>query len=396
MPLPEEDNADSGAQPQPPESRPPDRPDRRAGLNRTLLLALAAMLFGYLIAGRMDWLWRDTGEVKRDFEVMRTFARITIPAGNGSSESTTALADLAERAVREVNDLMGPRGERSDIRRLNASPAGTWVEVNPITWAVVMEALRWNRLSGGAFDPTIGPVKGMFTFDQGELAAWPDAADLARAKSLVGADKLRFDREGMRLSWAVDGMTLDLGAIAKGYAADRAIAVLVSRGVKHAMVDIGGELRLLGGKPDGTPWRAGIRNPRWNHSDPDAALSGRLELADAGIATSGDYENYFTHLGRRYLHIIDPRVGLPLAAGPGVAAGVTVVHPDSCLAADALATTLCVLGPEAGRAFLADQALGLFSRGVKAIMLVPREDDGAMRKITYTVDTKGGLTVEEE
>ncbi len=364
------------------------KPGRRfVNINRLMILSIAAMAVGYLLANRLDWLWRDTSPATREFEVMRTYARVVVPEAPAGGATPAELAALAEKAVREVNDLMGPVGESSDVRRLNQAPAGTWVEVNPLTWHVVMEALRWNRLSGGAFDPTIGPVKRLFKFDKSDTDTWPSEKELAEAKAKVGADKLLFEREGMRLAWKVDGMSLDLGAIAKGFAADRAAEVLLSNGVRNALVDIGGELRLVGMKPGNppVPWRAGVRDPRGGD------VLETLELTDAAVATSGDYENYFMYKGKRYEHIIDPRTGLPLAEG---VAGVTVVDPRSCLAADALATTLCVLGPEAGEEFIRGQALGLFSRGVRVIMLVVRPE-GGLRRIEFVVDEGGGVKVSE-
>lgn len=362
---------------------------RRSNLNRILVLSMLAMLFGYFAAGRAGWLWRNNAAALREFETMRTYARIIVPEGSGSSLTPTELADLAEQAVQEVNNLMSPFGETSDIRRLNQAGAGVWVEVSPATWTVVMEALRWHRLTGGAFDPTIGPLKRLFVFDRKETDAWPTPERLAEARARVGAEKLRFDREGMRLSWDVDGMTLDLGAIAKGYAADRAASVLVANGAQNALVDVGGELRVLGEKPEQppTPWRVGVRDPRFEND-----VKETLDLSNAAVATSGDYENYFFYRGKRYEHIIDPRLGLPLAEG---VAGATVIHPDSCTAADALATTMCVLGPDEGRTFLQSQALGLFSRGVKVILYLAKQE-GGIRRLEFIVDKTGAMTEKEE
>lgn len=340
------------------------------------------MLAGYYIAGRAVNVFRDRGEAVLQFDTMNTYGVITIPKGSGAAIAPEDVANTAEQAVQRVNELMSPFGDGSDIRRLNEASAGQWVEVSPQTWTVVMEALRWHRLSGGAFDPTIGPIKSLFRFDQGEAESFPDAGTLAEAKARVGAEKLRFDREGMRLSWTVDDMRLDLGAIAKGYAADQAAAVLLRNGVKNALVEIGGELRLIGERPGppAGPWKVGIRRPSGD------GVQERLELRDAAVATSGDYERFFTYQGKRYEHIIDPREGLPIAGG---VSSVTVIHPDSCLAADALATTMCVLGPEEGREFLERQALGLFSSGVRVVMFA------GGRRFEFEVDTTGTLTATE-
>ena len=152
--------------------------------------------------------------------------------------------------------------------------------------------------------------------------------------------------------------------------------------MKNALVDIGGELRLIGLKP-GTPpvpWRVGIRDPRGGD------VLETLELSGASVATSGNYENFFAYRGKRYQHIIDPRTGLPLADD---VAGTTVIHPRSCLAADALATTMCVLGPDAGEDFIRDQALGLFSQGVRVIMLFAKPGGELGRK--EIVVEEGGM-----
>lgn len=364
----------------------PRRSGGRPGVLNIVFLLLALLLAGYYLGGGGAF-WRDRSPAVRDFQIMNTYARITVPESGDSELTPAELADLAEQAIRRVDALMSPFGEGSDIRRLNAAPAGTWVEVDPLTWTVVMEALRWHRLTAGAFDPTIGPIKRLFVFDQSETDAWPDDQAFAQARARVGADKLRFEREGMRLGWAVDGMQLDLGAIAKGFSADLAADTLRERGVRNALVDVGGELRALGMKP-GTPplpWKAGIRNPR------KGDVLETLELTDAAVATSGDYERYFLYQGQRYEHIIDPRSGLPLTER---VAGVTVAHPASCTAADALATTLCVLGPDAGREFVKGQTLGLFSRGVRVIMLLPVPD--GLRRVEFRVDDKGGFFESEE
>ena len=349
---------------------------------RLTLLCLAALAAGYFLSGSITRWMRDDAGVEHDFEAMRTYARITIPKGEGNDGLTPAeLAQKAEEAVREISDLMGPVGNTSDVRALNEAPAGTWVELNPLTWRVLMEALRFHRLSGGAFDPTIGPVKKLFKFERAETDFWPAEDDLRQAQESTGADKILYAREGMRAALARPGMRLDFGAIAKGYGADRAAEVLAAHGVRNALINIGGELRVMGLKPGSpaTQWRAGIRNPR------DDSIIEELPLSDAAVATSGDYENYFIYKGQRYEHIIDPRTKLPLTER---VASVTVIHPTSCMIADALATTLCVLGPEAGAEFVRSQALGLFSGGVRVIMLCVRPG-GTLARTELVVSNQG-------
>lgn len=349
-----------------------------------LFWALIAGSAGYLAVVGAGGFFLDRSEAERTFQVMTTAARVVVLKGS-ATVAPARLAEMAEQAIREVDMLMGPGGEESDVRRLNAAPARRWVEVSPHTWNVVMDALRWHRLSGGAFDPTIWPVKRLFNFKKRAADTWPGESELAAARAAVGADKLLYDREGMRLAWDGDGMAIDLGAIAKGYGVDRAIEVLEANGAESALVDVGGEVRVLGMKPGPppAPWRAGIRHPRGGGIVEEFDLTG-------AVATSGDYENFFFYDGRRFTHVIDPRDGLPLAEG---VASVTVRHPGSCMAADALATTMMVLGPEEGKAFLADQALGLFSDGVRVDMFLAR-GGGLLKRVAFLVD-QGVLTVEE-
>lgn len=385
-PLPETEAPDK---PGPPAKNKPRTPRPfLGGGNRTLALVLVAMLAGYLLADRGRTWFRDGKEAERRFETMRTYGRIRVLPGRGLTDSPARLAEMAETAVQRVAELMSPGGDASDVARLNRTPAGQWVEVNPLTWHVVMESLRWHRLSGGAFDPTIGPIMRLFRFEQGDVSVWPSPEALGAARALVGADKLLFQREGMRLAWEKDGMRLDLGAIAKGYAVDLAADILIKNGVTRGLVDVGGELRLIGRREDGPDgeWRAGIRSPRG-----DEVLE-RLQLENVAVATSGDYERYFTYQGKRYEHTIDPRTGMPQSGGP---ASVTVIHPTSCLAADALATTLCVLGVDKGREFIESQALGLFSSGVRVIMIVQNQD-GDWRRVEIQVDDQGETEVRSD
>ncbi|MDR3210384.1 MAG: FAD:protein FMN transferase [Planctomycetota bacterium] len=355
---------------------------------RYLLPILAAVLIGYFLARQVNG-WRIQSDgAERQFSVMNTYARITIPPGHGSEKAAEELANLAEDAIRDVDRRMRPSGDASEIGRLNASDPGEWLDVSPATWTVVMESLRWHRLTDGAFDPTIGPIKRLFRFDKREITNWPSEEEVSTARERVGAEKLRFQREGMRLSWSRDGMTLDLGGIAKGYGVDQAIAALQEQGVSNALVEVGGEVRGLGQKSSQPPqpWRTGIMNPRGEGIQVLEYDQGRA------IATSGDYNQFFTYQGERYTHIIDPRQGRPLPSG---VAAVTVIHPNSCLAADALATTLMVLGREAGRDFLASQALGLFREGLE-VRLYLEDSEGQLKQVTFGVDQQGGFSEEEE
>lgn len=380
---------DAAADRLPPRENPNPSPMnriRRAFL--TVLLTLAAMAAGLWISQNISRLWGgDSGEL-REFDIFGVPARITIPKSSGATIPAAELADMVEAAIRETASALDPADDDSDIHKLNRAGIGSRVEVGPVAWTAVMEALRWNRLTGGAYDPTDGPARRAYGLDKPGAEAWPDARPLEDALSRMDANALLFEREGMLLGWNRNGVEFDAGAFAKGYAVDRAVDVLVRHGVLNATVDIGGKVRVLGRRP-GDPavaWQAAVRNPR----DDDQLLV-TLDLAPSAAFANTGGEQYFTHDGARYQNHLDPRSGKPVA---DATASVTVVHPESCLAAEVLAETLLVMGEAGALEFVEEHKLGLFSVGVRAIMLI--EDAGTLRKLDVSVDKAGHVSVVRE
>jgi thiamine biosynthesis lipoprotein len=236
------------------------------------------------------------------------------------------------------------------LSRYNRAPAGTWVDL-PAQFFDVMDYALWAQdASGGAYDPAAGALVNLWgfgparRFDHAGFYA-PGADAIAR----VQAQRVRveLDRAGRRLLQP-GGAVLDLSSIAKGYAVDRLARCLERRGLHHYLVEVGGELRGAGVKPDGHPWWVEIEGV------PDAGgAQAIVALHGLSIATSGDYRQYFTQNRRRVSHTLDPRTGWPIAHD---VASVTVLAP-TCMAADALSTVLTVLGPVAGLAFAERRAL---------------------------------------
>ncbi|CAN5896535.1 FAD:protein FMN transferase [soil metagenome] len=234
----------------------------------------------------------------------------------------------------------------SDVSRFNTAPAGSRHAIAPEFREVLICALRWAEASGNAIDPTIGALVGCWGFgpNAGEsMASYipsPEAVIDARART--GWQRLAFDSETATLLQP-GGMTLDFSGIAKGFAVDRCVAALHAIGLHDLLMEIGGELRGSGCRPDGRPWQVSIETtPSESGGTPQ-----RIRLADLAIATSGDRWHTREHGGRRWSHTIDPRSGEPVS---NELAAVTVLHP-SCMEADALATVLTVLGPLDGPAF---------------------------------------------
>ncbi|TYO98156.1 thiamine biosynthesis lipoprotein [Geothermobacter ehrlichii] len=288
-----------------------------------LLLLVLVLL---LTAGCRD---RRPEPVRRTRMLMGTIVEVV---AFGDRKPTLAAIDRALDEMARIEELMSPRRPGSDLARLAA--ARDFVTLSPETARLLRLSLAINRRSGGAFDPTLGALKRLWDIE-GEHPAVPDEAALRRALALTGPDRLLLDGDRARV--AAPGVGVDLGGIAKGYAIDRAAAVLRQAGITHASINAGGDLRLIGDR-FGRPWRIGIQHPRRQ-----GEMLAILELEDAAVVTSGDYERYFMADGKRYHHIFDPATGRP-ARG---CQSVTVVAGDA-VRADALATAAFVLGPKRG------------------------------------------------
>ncbi|MFV8756461.1 FAD:protein FMN transferase [Nannocystaceae bacterium ST9] len=232
----------------------------------------------------------------------------------------------------------------SELSRFAAAPAGQPFAVSARLLEVVVQSQQLAEASGGAFDPTVAPLVEAWGFGtaKGGEHVEPSAATLAELRERVGWRKLIVDREAGTLTKSIEGLRLDVAAIAPGYSADRLAAILDAEGLHDYMIELGGEVRSRGDNPEGEGWKIGIEAP----SDADGAriVQTILRVHDAGVATSGDYRNYWEKDGVRFSHTIDPRTGRPIAH---TLASVTVVHETAALA-DGWATALSVLGPDEG------------------------------------------------
>ena len=267
----------------------------------------------------------------------------------------------------------------SDISRYNRAPAGTWQALPRPFFDVLREALAIAEASGGACDPTVGPLVEAWGFGaHGNGGRVPDAEALAAARARVGWERVTLDVPEQR-ALQPGGVALDLSGIAKGHGVDAAVDWLRAGGVPAALVEVGGELRGYGRKPDGSAWK--VLAEAWPDGDPSSDSGSAADGGDNAppcviildgdaVATSGDHWHRFAHDGRLYSHTIDPRTGAPVDHAP---AAVTVIA-DSALAADAWATALTVLGAERGHALAQE-------RGIAA-RFVTRGGDGMREQAT--------------
>lgn len=250
----------------------------------------------------------------------------------------TVLSAELRRLDKEVFSTYAPE---SELSRLNRDESHA-TEVSADLFTVLQLAQEVHRQSGGAFDPTVGPLVRLWGFGPDAPApGLPDEHSLHMARAKVGMSRLQLEEEGRRVARA-PGIELDLSAIAKGYAVDVLAQLLHERGIDDYLLEIGGEVRVAGYKPDGSSWRIAIERP--TEVEPQAFAVIDADGAAFALAGSGDYRNYRELNGKRYSHEIDPRTGWPVAHA---LRAVTVVAPKAALA-DAWATALLVLGPEEG------------------------------------------------
>ncbi|MBI1731445.1 MAG: FAD:protein FMN transferase [Gammaproteobacteria bacterium] len=240
-----------------------------------------------------------------------------------------------------VDGRMSTYKPESELSRLNFNPSLDWIELSPELASILSVALEIARLSGGAFDVTIGPLVNLWGFGPGDRPRQvPDNHALDQARQRVGYDKLLLDPAVPALGRQAPDVYIDLSGIAQGFGADAVGRHLTARGMRNFMVDVSGEIMARGVNAAGNPWRIGIERP----VERGQSVERVIELRDISLATSGDYRNYFEENGTRYSHLIDPATGRPITHR---LASVTVLSP-STTRADGLATALMVMGPDRG------------------------------------------------
>jgi len=311
--------------------------------------------------------------IREEWETMGTAARVEIH-GAGPARASEGIA--AVRAVFDsVTALMNAWDPESEIGRLNAAPAGVPFPLSPWLDECLALAEDAGEASGGAFDPTAGPLMHLWGFHrrEGRLPS-PPAIDSARA--LLGG--YRHDRAARTVTKERAAVRFDLGGIAKGFAVGKAADRLRALGFTDALIDLGGNLYCLGAPPGKRRWRVGIRNPFDRN-----ALFAAVETTERAVATSGSYERFVTIDGRRYGHIMNPADGRPAEGS----LSVTVLTPDAALG-DALSTALFVLGPERARDLL-DRRF----RDVDALIVLPAAAGERRRPVLLTDRLRGRVAL---
>lgn len=312
------------------------------------------------------------GRTRQEMGETRTvYTMDTVMNLTAYGENASAALDAAEETLRTLDAKLDRHDETSTVSALNRDGTVEDAELAQLTDI----AQTIGALSGGAFDPTVAPVMDAWDFT-GDAPRVPSDEELSALLAHVGLEKLSVDGNTIALS---DGAQLDLGGIAKGYAADLLRAQLEKEGVTSATLDLGGDVFVMGRKTDGSDWRIAVKDP----VDTESYL-GVVSAADKFVVTSGVYERYFEENGVRYHHILDPKTGCPAESG---LVSVTVLCENGAWA-DALSTACFVLGPDGALALrddLADQGTNF------ELILVT--DDG---RVLYTDGLADAFTPNDE
>jgi FAD:protein FMN transferase len=269
------------------------------------------------------------------------YAAFTTPALDAAH--VRALFDAATAEIVRLEKLMTTWDPASDVSRINAAAGKEAVAVSPETFDVIRESLHASAISDGTFDITFETLHGLWKFDQ-DLDPHPPTPEAVRAQvRYVGYRHVKIDPAASTVFLDEPHVRIGLGGIAKGYAVDRASKVLLAGGLPTFYAQAGGDLYTRGTKPDGSPWIAGIRDPRGPENDYFATMA----VSDHAFSTAGDYERSYVVGGKRYHHIIDPRTGYPATASRSV----TIWAPNAFIA-DEIDDAVFILGPERGLALV--------------------------------------------
>ncbi|MGH2272391.1 FAD:protein FMN transferase [Anaerohalosphaeraceae bacterium U12dextr] len=288
--------------------------------------------------------------------VMGTFAQVTVAAASEEQAHSFITAAFAE--MDKVNRIMNDWDPNSEISQLTQTAYPEPKVVSPELFEVIAASVEYSKLSEGAFDITVGPETQLWRQMQktGQKPS-PEALTTARAK--VGYEKVTLNPAEKTVQFAVEGMKLDVGAIAKGYAVDIAMEAMRTQGAVAGMVDLGGNVRCFGPGPAGGNWYIGLRDPR--HTEKTLI---KLRLNEMAVATSGDYERYAVVDGQPQSHILNPKTSESVKE----LASVTIIAPTA-MQADALSTAVSVLGKEKGLALIEKIP------GVEAIVMTSAQPD---------------------
>jgi len=315
------------------------------GIKTLYLLLVTCYLLLVPACSKEDRLYRESRIA------MDTITTITIVSP--SKEEAQKAIDEGFKEIKRLEHLLNYFSPDSDISRINRSAGIMPVKVSRDTIEIIKKAIMISEATKGAFNPAMGPVIRLWKFSrQNQASTIPSEEEISKALKLVDYKRIKIDEKTSEVYLDTEGMELDLGGIAKGYAADRAIEVIKEMGIKAALVAVAGDIKGFGLRPNGKPWHIGIQDPRPPEHKPDSVFA-TLYLKDKAISTSGDYQRFFIKNGKRYHHIIDPKTGYPAESST---ISVSVITDDGFMT-DGLSTAMFIFPPEKAITFL--ESLGV-------------------------------------
>lgn len=301
-----------------------------------IFLVAALMLAGALSLSSCSRAPEKIIEEYRFF--MSTVVEIKVsidPAEYGGARAKDAISKAFDE-IKRIEDVYSIYKDTSEISKINRLRKNERLQITDGVFNLISKALDYSEKTRGAFDITVKPLVDLWRVAR-RSNKLPDEYEIKSAMERVGYKNVVLDKAKRTIHFKKDGMGIDLGGAAKGYATDRAIAILQENGIDNAVVTSGGDMYCLGRKTAHESWKIGVQHPRDRNR-----LFLEIALKDKAISTSGDYERYFVLAGKRYSHIIDPRTGYPIGDDIVSASVIT----DDSTASDILATAMCVLGEE--------------------------------------------------
>ncbi len=328
---------------------------QRSAFGKKISLPIYSLL---LIACCLSLLFSCTKQdqmYKESRVLMDTYCTITVVST--SEEKAKEAIDAGFAEIQKLDKFLNNFEEDSEISAVSREAGIKPVHVSKETMDLMQKTIGISRITNGAFDPTITPVLKLWKFS-GRPAdpSMPPADAIKSALKLVGYKKIKINSNSSSIYLEDKGMELDLGGIAKGYAADKAVAAIKARGIKAALVALAGDIRGYGLSTSGNAWKVGIQDPRpenANSEKPWEDIFASVHLKDSAISTAGDYQRFFIKDGKRYHHIIDPATGYPSDSG---LISVSVIAPEGYMA-DGIDTAILILGAEKGMKLL--ESMGL-------------------------------------
>lgn len=304
-------------------------------MKRKQIAILLTLIFLFMASGCAQKKSEEEESVVRTSFMMGTMITIKV-FGPGRA----GVADAVAARFKQLEELMSVNIETSEVSQINANAGKQAVKVSEDTFNVIRKAVEYAEKTDGLFDPSVGPLVELWGIGTSH-AKVPTQAEIGQVLPLVNYKNIQLNEAEQTIYLTQPGMKIDVGGIAKGYAADKAIEIYREHNVKSAFVNLGGNVMVHGRKPDNSLWKIGIQHPRQIRDE----LMATIDMDDITVVTSGDYERFFERDGVRYHHILNPKTGYPADTGLMSASIIGETSAD----ADALSTSVFLLGVDKGK-----------------------------------------------